>query len=104
MKPLLKSSRGKIQKVYGGWEVTRNGITSFYATIDEMPWRDRWLTKAVPFFVVAFVIGWIVLLPLMLRFDPRRYADATAGLFDTRGARAGAPSIAALDGAATRKV
>lgn len=66
MKPLLKSSRGKIQKVYGGWEVTRNGITSFYATIDEMPWRDRWLTKSVPFFVVAFVLGWIVLLPFML--------------------------------------
>jgi len=59
----------------------------------------------------GFTLAWaylatvvVVLLPLMLRFDPRRYADATAGLFDARGGRAGAPSIAALDGAATRKV
>ncbi len=66
MKPRFKSSRGSIHRVYGGWEVTRQGVTSFYATIDEMPWRDRWLTKAVPFIVVMFVLGWIVLLPVIL--------------------------------------
>ncbi|NVM91923.1 CP family cyanate transporter-like MFS transporter [Variovorax sp. SG517] len=59
----------------------------------------------------GFTLAWaylatvvVVLLPLMLRFDPRRYADATAGLFDARGARAGAPSLVALDGTATKKV
>ena len=59
----------------------------------------------------GFTLAWaylaavvVALLPLMLRFDPRRYAAATAGLFDSRAAQAGAPSLTALDGAATRKV
>ena len=59
----------------------------------------------------GFTIAWaylaavvVALLPLMLRFDPRRYATATAGLFDSRTAHSGAPSLTALDGAATRKV
>lgn len=59
----------------------------------------------------GFTLAWaylaavvVVLLPLMLCFDPRRYAASTAGLFDVRGALPGAPSLAALDSAATRKV
>ncbi|MDQ8024318.1 MAG: hypothetical protein REI94_20925, partial [Moraxellaceae bacterium] len=59
----------------------------------------------------GFTLAWaylaavvVALLPLMLRFDPRRYATATEGLFDARGAQAGAPSITALDGAVSRKV
>jgi CP family cyanate transporter-like MFS transporter len=59
----------------------------------------------------GFTLAWaylaavvVMLLPLMLRFDPRRYAAATAGLFVARGTQAGAPSITALDSAATRKV
>lgn len=59
----------------------------------------------------GFTLAWaylaavvVALLPLVLCFDPRRYAAATAGLFDSRAAHAGAPSLTALDGAATRKV
>ena len=59
----------------------------------------------------GFTLAWaylaavvVALLPLVLRFDPRRYAAATAGLFDARGPQAGAPPIATLEGAATRKV
>ncbi|MBB4219462.1 cyanate transporter [Variovorax guangxiensis] len=59
----------------------------------------------------GFTLAWaylaavaVALLPLMLRFDPRRYAAATAGLFDARGPQAGAPSITALEGTVTRKV
>ncbi|MDN6884480.1 cyanate transporter [Variovorax sp. CAN2819] len=59
----------------------------------------------------GFTLAWaylaavvVALLPLMLCFDPRRYAAATAGLFDARAAHSGAPSLTALDGAATRKV
>lgn len=59
----------------------------------------------------GFTLAWaylaavvLALLPLMLCFDPRRYAAATAGLFDSRAAHSGAPSLTALDGAVTRKV
>ncbi len=81
--------------------------------------------QGVGFMIAAlapFVTGWVrehtggftmawaylaavvaVLLPLMLRFDPRRYAAAMAGLFDARAApRPGA--LPALDGARTGKV
>ncbi|MGJ7504430.1 cyanate transporter [Variovorax sp. ZT5P49] len=59
----------------------------------------------------GFTIAWaylaavvVALLPLMLCFDPRRYAAATAGLFVARAPQAGAPSLTALKSAATRKV
>ncbi|KAF1072264.1 cyanate transporter [Variovorax sp.] len=56
----------------------------------------------------GFALAWaylgavvLVLLPLLLRFDPRRYGAATAGLFAPRAV----PSSAiAPEGAATRKV
>jgi len=47
----------------------------------------------------------VVLLPLMLRFDPRRYAASTAGLFDSQPASSAVAATAvrpALDNA--RKV
>lgn len=56
----------------------------------------------------GFALAWaylgavvLVLLPLMLRFDPRRYGAATAGLF---APRAMPSSSIAPEGAATRKV
>ena len=66
MRPRITSPKFGIQKVAGGWEITRNSVTSFYATIDEMPWRDRLLMKVIPFFVVAMILGWIVMIPVML--------------------------------------
>jgi len=59
----------------------------------------------------GFTLAWaylaavvVALLPLVLCFDPRRYAAATAGLFDSRAPQTDAPSLSALEGAATRKV
>lgn len=57
----------------------------------------------------GFTMAWaylaavvVVLLPLMLRFDPRRYAAATAGLFGAHDTPRQPPSLTALDSA--RKV
>ncbi len=60
----------------------------------------------------GFTMAWaylaavvVALLPLMLRFDPHRYAAATAGLFGARAPRkhGDAPSFPALDSARTGK-
>lgn len=66
MTPRIRSPRFGIQKVAGGWEIRRNSVTSFYATIDEMPLRERLIVKATPYVVLFFILGWVVMIPVML--------------------------------------
>lgn len=70
------------------------------------PFVTGWVREHTGGFTMAWAylaVVVVVLLPLMLRFDPRRYAAAMAGLFDAQvPPRHGA--LPALDGARTGKV